>query len=266
MIKVASLDEYKKITERGKKRPECVSNCYFMLSAVEDMIRREKLYLKELPYGDLLLEREEGFDRCYYFLSAAQEIERVKLDQPAVIEYVFRSQLSEKQEKEIALIEKMGFALGRKSGRLCVEPANLKRLSNDWSEVVCVERQDADECLRLFRASFDPLYAFLPTRIDLLEAISQGCVLCVKEEGRIAGVIYFQTERNTAELRLLACRPEYRGRGIGKKLVESFHARCRGKVRQFFIWVDMENAGAVALYRKFGYDYDERRSNEYILK
>lgn len=86
-------------------------------------------------------------------------------------------------------------------------------------------------------------------------------VLAYWVDGKIAGVVCtavygYETERGPIVwVREVAVLPEYQGRGYGRALIESAlqYGIERGAVRSFLMADDC-NAGAIALYKKLGFE------------
>lgn len=106
-------------------------------------------------------------------------------------------------------------------------------------------------------------------RATVLRFMDEGRALCVKADGRIAGVLLLSARRNM--ICCLAVAPEYRRRGIGAALVEKALALLD---RRYPVTVstfredDPKGAAPRALYRRFGFepadlqaefDYPEQR-------
>jgi ribosomal protein S18 acetylase RimI-like enzyme len=81
----------------------------------------------------------------------------------------------------------------------------------------------------------------------------QGESLIVLADGQSAGWFFMATLKDEIRLVEISILPEYRGRGIGSKLVEdliSQGARAQLPVR---LSVDVTNAGAIRLYSRHGF-------------
>lgn len=263
MVKLTSFEQYREAVKRAKALPEVVSNCFLLPNRVKELIAQERLHLLESPAGCLLVQKESSFYRGYYYLSLEQEPPRPVLDQPAVIEYVFQNGLSPRQQEEIRRIEQMGFVLGRESGRMTLSAAQAAR-EGAADRVRCAAAGE-EECIgQLFAATFNPLYSYLPDREELAGAIAEKRVYVVFSGESLCAALYAQREKQTAVIRLLAVSPAYRQQGLGRQLVQFYHASLADKVDAFTHWVDLHNTGAIRLYQGFGYAFDSRRANEYI--
>lgn len=73
--------------------------------------------------------------------------------------------------------------------------------------------------------------------------------------GRIVGfMLLMHREENAAQLRYFLIQPEYRGVGLGKKLMHLFMEHLQEKgYRAAYLWTTNEQHTAAALYKKFGF-------------
>ncbi len=94
---------------------------------------------------------------------------------------------------------------------------------------------------------------------DADEAI--GYHVMVKDDGRIAGIARLQNvTENLAQLRYMAVDEDYRGRGVGRMIVQHMEDHARdNRVKEIFLHA-RENA--VAFYEKLGY---HRVEKSYLL-
>jgi ribosomal protein S18 acetylase RimI-like enzyme len=82
----------------------------------------------------------------------------------------------------------------------------------------------------------------------------------------VAGfLLLMHRENNTAQLRYFLLQPDYRGIGLGKKLMDlymDFLKKCG--YQSAFLWTTHEQAAAAALYKKYGFKLmDEKPSKAF---
>ncbi|WP_266204234.1 GNAT family N-acetyltransferase [Pontibacter kalidii] len=85
-----------------------------------------------------------------------------------------------------------------------------------------------------------------------------------EHEGKIVGTICL-THRpgNAAQLRFFLLEPEYRGIGLGKKLMELYMAFYREKgYTSSYLWTTHEQEPAIALYERYGFRLTEEKPSE----
>jgi peptidyl-dipeptidase Dcp len=70
-------------------------------------------------------------------------------------------------------------------------------------------------------------------------------------------------ENNAAQLRYFLTKPEFRGIGLGKKLMELFlNFLHQGKYRSSFLWTTEEQKSAAKLYKKSGFILTEEKFSD----
>jgi ribosomal-protein-alanine N-acetyltransferase len=83
--------------------------------------------------------------------------------------------------------------------------------------------------------------------------------------GAVAGYAVFWSVSDQGELGNVAVAADHRGRGLGRKLVETVLARAAERgVREIFLEVRKSNEGAQNLYRTFGFFEVGKRKNYYL--
>jgi len=97
------------------------------------------------------------------------------------------------------------------------------------------------------------------------EIASERCVcLTALAGGELAGFICGGTVLDEAEVELLAVSPPFRRQGAASALLSRFLEACRErKIAVVHLEVRASNAGAAALYERFGFVRDGVRKNYY---
>ena len=76
-----------------------------------------------------------------------------------------------------------------------------------------------------------------------------------EEGGQVCGYCCLIVVCEDAEVGNIAVDTPFRGKGIGKALMDAMHQRAKEKgATQSFLEVRVSNANAIALYKKFGYE------------
>lgn len=87
---------------------------------------------------------------------------------------------------------------------------------------------------------------------------------CEYREGKLAAFAFGRVAVDEAELFQIGTRPELRGQGIAKSLLERLHGEMRKKgAAVCFLEVRSRNAAALSLYEKAGYERISVRRNYY---
>jgi ribosomal protein S18 acetylase RimI-like enzyme len=89
----------------------------------------------------------------------------------------------------------------------------------------------------------------------------RDAVWVCEHRNRVVGfLLLMHRENNAAQLRYFFLLPEYRGIGLGKKLMELFMKQLKKqKYRSAYLWTTNEQKEAAALYRKYGFVLKEEK-------
>ena len=89
---------------------------------------------------------------------------------------------------------------------------------------------------------------------DTLRYPIYNCFLA-EERGQVYGYCCLIVVCEDAEVGNIAVDTPFRGRGVGKALMEAMHQCAKEKgATQVFLEVRVSNENAIALYKKFGYE------------
>jgi GNAT superfamily N-acetyltransferase len=87
--------------------------------------------------------------------------------------------------------------------------------------------------------------------------------ICEKGEDMVASLVLMHRGEHVAQLRYFLVRPEYRGLGLGRKLMELFMACLREKAyRSAYLWTTNEQSAAAVLYKRHGFELAEEKYSE----
>jgi ribosomal protein S18 acetylase RimI-like enzyme len=86
-----------------------------------------------------------------------------------------------------------------------------------------------------------------------------------EHQNRIIGFLIAQHRTNAIQLRYFIFLPEYRGVGLGKKLMDEFIDFMKlSNCPHAYLWTTNEQYAAIALYEKYGFKLSEEKpSNEF---
>lgn len=94
----------------------------------------------------------------------------------------------------------------------------------------------------------------------------KDCVWICETEDKIIGfLLLMHRKETTAQLRYFYLEPEYRGIGLGNRLMRLFMDFLKEKgYRSAYLWTTNEQSAAAALYRRYGFELtEEKESNEF---
>lgn len=131
---------------------------------------------------------------------------------------------------------------------------------------------ELDNIMEVMDAAFDPHWREAWTRRQVADslALPHTYALLIDEEGaiaaadaRAAGFVLARRAPGEEELLLVAVRPEFRRRGLGRRLLDLFeHSARAGGAQNVFLEMRAQNE-AERLYLAMGYRPTGRRNNYY---
>ncbi|SDP96666.1 peptidyl-dipeptidase Dcp [Mucilaginibacter sp. OK268] len=92
---------------------------------------------------------------------------------------------------------------------------------------------------------------------------SKDRVWICEYEDKMIGFLIGVHRGDTVQLRYFIFLPEYRGLGLGKRLMDSFMAYMKEKgFRKAYLWTTNEQHAATSLYIKYGFKLTEEKMSE----
>lgn len=129
-----------------------------------------------------------------------------------------------------------------------------------------------DQLMAVMEAAFDPQWREAWTRSQVESSLSMpntyallidGSSEPLDVGGTAAGFVLVRRAPGEEELLLIAVRPELRGRGIGRRLLELFFDTARNNGAETVFLEMRANNPAVSLYRACGFEPIGRRPGYY---
>ncbi len=125
------------------------------------------------------------------------------------------------------------------------------------------ETRDAKDLARIHGQSF---YRGWPTADfqSFLEDRNTPAYIACDAKRRIAGFALIRTVADEAELLTIAVEPRWRGKGVGRALMEAaFADLMMSPARRMFLEVDEQNHAAIRLYERLGFSTISSRKGYY---
>ncbi|WP_075980670.1 GNAT family N-acetyltransferase [Bacillus massilinigeriensis] len=86
------------------------------------------------------------------------------------------------------------------------------------------------------------------------EYLDEGDLYAVYIEDQIAGVaLFIEDSSSIVELKNIALTPNWRGRGIGREIIQSLFNLYRGKYRKMIVGTANSSIDNIAFYQKCGF-------------
>ncbi len=141
--------------------------------------------------------------------------------------------------------------------------ATIEKPAHIWTGT----SDDLDAVMEIMEAAFGARYGEAWTRSQCAGILPMAGVSLILagdgESGSAVGFSLFRSVANESELLLLAVSPNYRRRGIGRRLLQDFLGRVRTRgVTRVHLEVRDGNP-AIQMYRHAGFEPVGRRRNYY---
>jgi len=92
------------------------------------------------------------------------------------------------------------------------------------------------------------------------DAEKDGVWVCESEDKIVGFLLLMHRDKETAQLRYFYLEPEYRGAGLGNRLMQMFMDFLKEKgYRRAYLWTTNEQTAAAALYERHGFRLTEEK-------
>jgi hypothetical protein len=239
--------------------PEFCTNFFPVQRRLQEWIDHEELQGDFRDGAAFYFRRDRDFQRLYFCAASttALKSEIARLPELAseriVVELVGNEPAL---DGTLQLWEAAGF---RRHSKLC-RMSRTTRLgvspdASGPSPTPFAETGDCPGILALLENTFDPYGEQIPTPYEIEAAVKGRRILVIRQDGRIGGLLFFETQGLTSILRFWVVAPECRARRFGSTLMHQFFSSQRAS-RRFLLWVATDNLQAVQKYRHYGYVSD----------
>ena len=254
MKKVESYSEVSAAIMRHFGRTT-VTNCFIDRESYDREIAAGTLFTEENDGGLYIFREREGFRILNFYLSAP-DAELVDIPSDTVCEIAYRD-----RDEGLKTVSKRMQEAGFEYRFTRVRLARIAEPSDRHDEHISpAEAKDADEALALIKRAFDNKTGCIPTDDAFRADIVAGHVL-VYRDGGIIGLVHFNEEKNSSDIRHVAVDENHRGEGIASRLVGEYIA---GRDKRCRVWAREDYISARRVYEKNGYDTDGTKSDVLI--
>jgi ribosomal protein S18 acetylase RimI-like enzyme len=123
------------------------------------------------------------------------------------------------------------------------------------AQVIFAEKTDSAAVLELLDASFNRYADQLPLPYEIEAAIEGRQIVVVKSGGKLAALLFFETQGFTSTVRYWAVAGAFRSLRLGSVLMRHYF-ETHAAVRRFNLWVESGNQNAIQKYEHYGYAAD----------
>lgn len=255
-----NTQEISKIILNAIGKP-ALSNCY--LSYNEIICKIESKEFQVLSSNDivLLIQENNSVNKMYYFVNE-DNVDNINEDVYNYLQNKIKNHprlvtdyITKVPCQEFDIIESMGYRPYKKYLRyhMLAENAGLFE-QNDVA--VFAEESDIEMIYGILHCSLDILTDHVPSKKELQAFIIKQQIIKICRENEIAGVLLHEKQGVKSYLRALCVQREYEKKGIGYSLMQNYIKSVINTTKQFYLWVESTNKGAINLYQKFDYEPD----------
>lgn len=268
MERIQTVDAFEILLTTFNKK-DVVSNFYMLKEEYSKYIHAEDLFFYADGQNLYIYLKKQGFLKLYYFINDLNQPYLLgNPSQSQVLEIVYRG---EKQypTSHIDFWKSWGFDLHL--SRDCYFLKN-KELSIDVAHsairIACAKSEN--ELLyakRLMEENLD-LYTGDQLTMEEIQYFANENWLYIAYEGeQPCGMLQAELKHGVFWLGHIVVDAKFRGKGIAKVLVEHYLSTgIKLNCNQFQLWVIQDNAPAVNLYKKYGFNYLNRSTCSMLKK
>lgn len=243
----AELAEFYNRTKRNHGK--VVSNCYLSQAEKEEAASKGKLFCQEEGKTIFLIYDDVRSLRLFYFSPSLEDVEsdlnstRFDGRREMIME-----EMSRRAESPFHFMPAM--TLNQMVSREM--PADIPTSS---PHVKAAQEEDIEDIELLLCENFNPILERVPDKEQLMAYFQKEGIFVFKVDEKILGVVVFEINGKTIELKYWLAVPESRGKGVGSALIhEFFRAAAANGCSSMFLFVDVNNENAIKRYEHFGFN------------
>ena len=257
-VRLTDISQYQDVVERYR-RPGCVTNDYLQQRAAL-LVEQGRLYADCHENNAYLFEQKVTCSRMYYYLNSLADNDGINApDGVVAVEILYRGE-EHFPVAEVDFLVSKGFCQHLIRDQYAATFKDLSPADLGNGDVKVRPASDIDEvdwACKLFNTTFDHYSGdFIPQQDYQALADDNRILMATDIEGNRLGALHQTIERNVAWISHIAVVPEARGQHAGQALLDAFveNNHLTDKSR-YMLWVQQQNAAAVAMYKKKGFRY-----------
>lgn len=257
MEQLTDRAQYSDIVERYR-RLGCLSNDYLQTRA-DELVDSGLLYADCHEHNAYLLERKPTCLRLYFYLNDLTAVDAVSTTGEAVATEILYRGADHFPAAERDYLLKLGFSENLVRDQYAAVYKDLEPAMSlgDVDVRPAISLDEVEWACVLFNGTFDPYSGDFISREQYNGLLSAGQILVAADKtGNLLGALHQTVERNVAWISHVAVVPEARGHHVGQALLNAF-VECNhtSDKSRYMLWVQQQNAAAVAMYKKKGFRY-----------
>lgn len=240
---------------------------------------KDNFFLTDEKNWFLIINRD-NFDQAYFwlekdivesdlnlFILKINNFLKEETRKPVIVEYVSKNTQNYKIDD---ILKRMGFNFYIAREKLSSTLKDIQYFSYDNCRFLMKYSDDfyLDAVMDLMNNSFEPYTSCIHTRGNLEEIIKKNNIIIALDKqnsNQFVGFLEFNIDKNKSSITHLAVNKNYRGIGISSLLLEFYINEMKNlNLRELWLWVQMNNEPAQALYKKHNYTKDNMLAISYI--
>lgn len=259
MTKIQHSEEFYTILQEFKKNNRKItSNFYVSPEEFEKLVKEKNVFCIEEEGGiSLLVEYETHVFFYFFYVGAKVSIPLDEMEKPIICE-IFTKNQPEKGIDEVFIKERF-----RQIGiyqRYVLKSENIQEVKSGNS--VIRKSGAVNEVWDGIKENFNVLTDHLISQEEMEEKYVGDQFYYCNEESVIEGALIHVTRNNKSVLEYIFVYPKYRRKGVAEELLETWLATYYQSVNKFELWVNLDNKGAIELYKRYGFKED--RFTKYV--
>jgi ribosomal protein S18 acetylase RimI-like enzyme len=260
MLLIESACEVAETISRAKAdAPAYCSNFFPAPRKIQDWITHGELFYEQSDGAALLLRKDRDFWHLYFCAASPTSLQQAVTafpmlgTEPVVVDLVGQ----EPACADLAgLFEAAGFRLYNRLFRMArIVSSTTPPAAAPDPRVVLAAQADCQSILDLLLQSFDRRAEQIPMLYEIEAAVGAGQIWVARNEGALAGLLFFETQGLTSTLRYWLIAPEFRTQRFGSGLMRRYFVE-HPAVRRFLLWVIAGNTNTIAKYEHYGFAPD----------
>ena len=280
MDPVDDLKHFSALVKRFKASTNTlISNSFLLPDQITHYTQQKTLFVTDLNDGIGFLIDTGDFYQLNFYLAGKEPIEFSRKDKPVVIHFVNRDNVRpDPWEETEARWIKSGFSQYKSNKRMSLQICSELGTINDIiriNDVDCpiavlgsqqpAQDYQLDELIALWRSTLDIYSNAIPSLEELRVLGDAKQILCILgQKGHVIGALHFQTGKKVSTIQYVAVDQKFRRLGLARHMVQ-FCMTHATDIRQYVLWVDVNNIAAINLYTGLGFTFDGMYSNQLIL-
>ncbi|MDD6266036.1 MAG: GNAT family N-acetyltransferase [Clostridia bacterium] len=235
-----------------------LTNGALTLGGLSDFFDGNDIEYSESEESLLLTVKREFHDYLTFYISSDCKGVELEAKRDISCEILYKGTDSEAY-KSLEILSKSGFYSAFTRNRMIRKQKDVSMCEYDFANTA-----DCDGVYSLLYSSFSYLTGCLPSRNKIMSDISDKKFIVLRNENEIYALIHFEKGKRFADIKHMAVKKEYRGKGLTDRLLGAFLFETKDKTQR--VWVRSDYIQPIKAYTKHGFVCDGMCSAVMIKK